>query len=65
MEKDHQYCLFFLDLYDADLQTGLYFITAAFFVSWIKKRLVRALKIMKDSTKNIFLIFSLSWFFTT
>ena len=47
------------------VQTGLYFITAAFFVSWIKKRLVRALKIMKDSTKNIFLIFSLSWFFTT
>lgn len=46
------------------VQTVLYFITAAFFVSWIKKKLVRALRIMKDGTKNIFLVFSLSWFFT-
>lgn len=35
-----------------------------FFVSWIRKRPVRALEFMEDGTKNIFLIFSLSWFFT-
>ncbi|MBS7009181.1 GGDEF domain-containing protein [Anaerostipes sp.] len=47
------------------VQTILYLITLTFFVSWIKKRLVRVLKIMKDETKNIFLFFSLTWFFTT
>lgn len=46
------------------VQTVLYLITVTFFISWIKKRLVRALKFMKDGTKNIFLIFSLSWFFS-
>lgn len=46
------------------VQTGLYFITIVFFISWIKKKLMTALKIMKDGTKNTFLIFSLSWFFT-
>ena len=35
-----------------------------FFVSWIRKKPVRALEFMEDGTKNIFLIFSLSWFFT-
>lgn len=47
------------------VQTVLYIITVTFFVSWIKKKLVTALKFMKDETKNIFLIFSLSWFFST
>lgn len=46
------------------VQTVLYPITVTFFISWIKKKLVRALKFMEDETKNIFLIFSLSWFFS-
>ena len=37
---------------------------AVFFVSWIREKLVRALKFMEDRTKNIFLIFSFSWFLT-
>lgn len=46
------------------VQTVYYLISVTFFISWIKKRLMRTLEIMKDGTKTIFLVFSLSWFFT-
>lgn len=46
------------------VQTALYLVTVTLFISWIKKRLMRVLQIMKDGTKNIFLVFSLGWFFT-